>query len=92
MDRFIRSLFGLVIAALIVYAAGRCVSVERRLAAAEERLAGLQRECAQLRGDNAALERENVRRKETDAMGEIARDRLGMVLPEDRIYFVESEK
>lgn len=92
MERIIRCLFGLWTAALIIYGAGRCLSVVNRLSEAKERLDILCKESERLTAEKTSLERGILYRQQTDAMGELARERLGLILPEDRIYIVESEK
>ena len=90
MRRFIQGIFGIVAAALIVYALLLLFSVRRDMAAAEETLSALRAEAGELRRENGALSRAIRHAGDADALEETAREQLGLVLPEDRIYIVEN--
>ncbi len=79
-------LTGLVILALVVYAAVSLVGLGRRQAEARQREEELRQELAQLQGENAALEYAIDHADDPSVIAGVARDKLGLVLPEDQIF------
>ena len=91
MERIRHILMGFVLSALLVYSAVHFVQVRRQLREAEEVIAVMERESAELKDRCRALRSEIERQKDVSAMEELARQRLGLVLPEDRIYVGDSD-
>lgn len=86
MNKSIKFLFGCILSILLVYSAARYVSAAIRVEEAELRLAEARARCGQLETDNASLRERIERSGDADAIAEMARERLGLVLPDDRIY------
>ena len=75
MSKSIKFLFGCILSILLVYAAARYVTTAIRVEEAELLLQS-----------NAALRERIARSGDADRIAELARERLGLVLPDDRIY------
>ena len=84
MSKSIKFLFGCILSILLVYAAARYVTTAIRVEEAELLLRETRERCEALEQSNAAL-RERIERS-ADRIAELARERLGLVLPDDRIY------
>ena len=78
MSRSIKFLYGCILSILLVYAAAR-YEAELLLRETRER-------CEALEQSNAALRERIGRSGDADRIAELARERLGLVLPDDRIY------
>ncbi len=76
----------LVIAALILYAGVRLVRMQQKLADAERTAGELQAEVEQLEKSNAALEYAVENADDPDVLESVARDKLGLVKPDDRVF------
>lgn len=76
----------LVIAALILYAGVRLVLMQQKLADAEKTADELQAEVEQLEKSNAALEYAVENADDPDVLESVARDKLGLVKPDDRVF------
>ncbi len=76
----------LVIAALILYAGVRLVRMQQKLADAERTAGELQAEVEQLEKNNAALEYAVENADDPDVLESVARDKLGLVKPDDRVF------
>ncbi len=76
----------LVIAALILYAGIRLVRMQQKLADAERTAGELQAEVEQLEKSNAALEYAVENADDPDVLESVARDKLGLVKPDDRVF------
>ena len=90
-----RSSFWLLWFSLIVLSAMgalRCHSVARQVAEAEERLSRYQREAVSLRQQNSQIREELSAGSETDRIVRQAREQFGLVYPEDRVFFADSER
>ena len=85
MSKSIKFLFGCILSILLVYAAARYVTTAIRVEEAELLLRETRERCEALEQSNAAL-RERIERSGADRIAELARERLGLVLPDDRIY------
>lgn len=86
MSKSIRFLFGCILSVLLVYAVARYVTVAIRVEEAELLLREAEKRCETLEQSNAALRDRIERSGEADRIAELARERLGLVLPDDRIY------
>ena len=69
-----------------VYAAARYVTTAIRVEEAELLLRETRERCEALEQSNAALRERIERSGDADRIAELARERLGLVLPDDRIY------
>jgi len=83
MSKSIKFLFGCILSILLVYAAARYVTTAIRVEEAELLLRETRERCEALEQSNAAL---RERSGDADRIAELARERLGLVLPDDRIY------
>ena len=78
---------GLVMLALIVYAASSLSRMNARIAAAEQARDALSDEALALAVSNASLEYEIEHSSDLDMVEKVARDKLGLVLPGEIIYY-----
>ena len=72
--------------ALLVYALASLLTVRRELAGAEETVAAMTRQRELLETERAELEDAMARRDSPEELERLARERLGMVAPGERIY------
>ncbi len=79
-------LTGLVILALVAYACVSLVGLGQRQEEARQREAELQQELERLQGENAALEYAIENADDPEVIAGVARDKLGLVMPEDQIF------
>ena len=86
MSKSIKFLFGCILSILLVYAAARYVTTAIRVEEAELLLRETWERCETLEQSNAALRERIERSGDADRIAELARERLGLVLPDDRIY------
>lgn len=86
MSKSIKLLFGCILSILLVYAAARYVTTAIHVEEAELLLRETQERCEALEQSNAALRERIERSGDADRIAELARERLGLVLPDDRIY------
>ena len=86
MNKSIKILFGCILSILLVYSAARYVSTAIRVEEAELLLSGARDRRDRLDEDIASLTARIERCGDADYIAEIARERLGFVLPDDRIY------
>jgi len=86
MSKSIKFLFGCILSILLVYAAARYVTTAIRVEEAELLLRETRGHCEALEQSNAALRERIERSGDADRIAELARERLGLVLPDDRIY------
>lgn len=86
MSKSIKFLFGCILSILLVYAAARYVTTAIRVEEAELLLRETRERCEALERSNAALRERIERSDDADRIAELARERLGLVLPDDRIY------
>ena len=82
MSKSIKFLFGCILSILLIYAAARYVTTAIRVEEAEILLHETRERCEALERSNADLRD----RGDADRIAELARERLGLVLPDDRIY------
>ena len=76
----------LVILALLVYAGVRLVLMQQRLDDAEKTAGELQSEVEELEKSNAALEYAVENADDPAVLEGVARDKLGLVKPDDRVF------
>ncbi len=76
----------LVILALLVYAGVRLVLMQQRLDNAEKTAGELQAEVEELEKSNAALEYAVENADDPEVLEGVARDKLGLVKPDDRVF------
>lgn len=76
----------LVIAGLIVYALVNLGTLRRKMDAAAETQAELQRQLQQLESENAALQYAVDNAEDPEVIAGVARDKLGLVMPEEQIF------
>ncbi len=79
-------LTALVIVALLAYACVSLVGLGQRQAEAQARQEELRAELEQLQGENAALEYAIENADNPDVIADVARDKLGLVMPDDRLF------
>jgi len=72
--------------ALLLYALLSLVTVRRELAASRESAKALSLELSQLRGEAALLEEMTEELDGAEAMERLARERLGMVMPGEKVF------
>lgn len=77
----------IVILALIVYAAVTLASTQRRVAAAEADRAALQAKVDATLLENAELEYDIAHAGDPEIIAEIARSKLGLVMPGEKIFY-----
>lgn len=77
----------IVILALIVYAAVTLASTQRRVAAAEADRAALQAKVDAALLENAELEYDIAHAGDPEIIAEIARSKLGLVMPGEKIFY-----
>ena len=92
MEKTLRWLFAVLVSVLVIYSAWSFWSVRMGLTEARDILAGLQGEAAALSRENQALRDGLDQAGSEDAFRRIAREQLGLVLPEDRVYIIGDEK
>ena len=78
---------GLVMLALIVYAVASLSRMNSRIEAAQQARDALAEEALALAVSNAALEYEIEHAGDLDMVERVARDKLGLVLPGEIIYY-----
>lgn len=79
-------LASLVILALLVYACVSLWGMHQKLQNAAQTQAELQREVTALEGQNAALEYAIENAEDPEVIAGVARDKLGLVMPDDQIF------
>lgn len=77
----------IVIVALLVYAAVSLVTVRSRTAALNAQTEQLQQQVTDLTQSNAELEYKIEHSEDPDTIEEIARDKLGLVKPGEKIFY-----
>ncbi len=77
----------LVITALLVYALVSLIRMQSRLSEAEAARDVLQMKAQKLKSVNAALEYEIAHSTDPQTIEEVARDKLGLVLPGEIIFY-----
>jgi len=80
-------LLTLVLLALIVYALVSLLGLQERRRQAEADRLALEQQVAEQRGENAALEYDIAHSDDRETLMEIARSKLGLVLPGEEIYY-----
>ena len=85
--RKVRGLVRIIILALIVYGCFMLASVFRRLDEAEARLTELQAASAELQTENEELQYDIDHADDPETIEEIAREKLGFVMPGEKIYY-----
>lgn len=77
----------LVIAALAIYAVISLVSVRARVDEAEQQRQALQAQVTEMTQENAELQYQIDHGTDDQTIEEIARDKLGLVLPGEKIFY-----
>lgn len=77
----------IVIVALLVYAAVSLVTVRSRTAALNAQTEQLQQQVTDMTQSNAELEYKIDHSEDADTIEEIARDKLGLVKPGEKIFY-----
>ena len=77
----------IVIAALLVYAVVSLVTVRSKTAALNAQTQQLQQQVTDMTQSNAELEYKIEHREDADTIEEIARDKLGLVKPGEKIFY-----
>ena len=80
-------LTGLVIVGLIVYACIALMNMRTKVAMASETEAELRQKAEEIQETNAALQYAIDNRYDEKTIEDIARDRLGLVLPDEKIFY-----
>lgn len=81
----------LVIAALLVYAVVSLASVRSKTAALDAQAAQLQQQVTDMTQSNAELEYKIEHSEDPDTLEEIAREKLGLVKPGEKIFYDTSD-
>lgn len=76
---------------LLLYALLSLVTVRRELVASRENTAALALELSQLREEAALLEEMTEELDSAEAMERLARERLGMVMPGEKVFSFDGE-
>ena len=92
MEKILRWMFGILMWVLLIYSAWSLWSVRTGLGEARSVLVELQGEAEALSRDNDTLRQGLDQAGSEEALRRIAREQLGLVLPEDRIYIIGDEK
>lgn len=77
----------IVILALAGYAIVGMMSLKVRLAEAESYRAGLEKTVAQMEQENAGLRYEIAHSGDDETIADIAREKLGLVMPGEKIFY-----
>ena len=77
----------IVIAALLVYAVVSLVTVRSKTAALNAQTQQLQQQVTDMTQSNAELEYKSEHSEDADTIEEIARDKLGLVKPGEKIFY-----
>ena len=91
MNRWIRGIWCAALLLLTIYAASFFIRAHLLVRHAEEELAELRRTASEMWRENGYLAEQVAALSEDGAMEAIAREQLGLVRPEDRIYLGENE-
>ena len=83
-------LFSLFLLIILFFAGYRAVMMEQRLSLAQFQLEQLRSTYERLNEENRTLSDSIILSGREDVMESLARNRLGYVLPEDRIYIIDS--
>lgn len=75
-----------VILALVIYACVSLAGLRQKLELAERTEAELQQQLAELESQNAALQYALENADAPGVLEDVARDQLGLVLPEDKVF------
>ena len=78
---------GLVIAGVIVYACIALMNMRTKVALASETEAELRAKAEEIQETNAALQYAIDNRYDDKTIEDIARDKLGLVMPEEKIFY-----
>ena len=76
-----------VIAGLIVYACTALMNIRTKVAEANETEEDLRRQVEQIQEENAALEYAIEHQNDEKTIEDIARDKLGLVMPDEIIFY-----
>ncbi len=82
---------GLVIAGLILYACVTLTNMRSKVNQAAKTQAELQTRVEQIQEENAALQHAIDNKDDPDTIGDIAREKLGLVMPDERIFYDAGE-
>lgn len=86
MQRGLQRLIGTLILIFVVFALTHAFTVFRRMNGAENTLSELRETANLLRQENERLQFGIENACEDETLSTVARDRLGLVLPEDRVF------
>lgn len=82
---------GLVIAGLVTYGCVTLYHTRARAAEAVKAQEQLREQAEQLQEENAALEYAIENKDDPEIIGDIARDKLGLVTPDEKIFYDSGE-
>ncbi len=77
----------LVIVGLIAYACITLMNMRTKVANANETQASLQKQVEKIQEENAALQYAIEHQDDPSTIEDIARDKLGLVMPEEKIFY-----
>ena len=77
----------IVVAGLIAYACIALLNMRTKVAEATETESELQKQVEQIQEENAALQYAIDHKDDEKTIEDIARDKLGLVLPEEKIFY-----
>ena len=84
-------LTAVVIAGLMAYGCIMLMNMKTKVAEASRKEAALQAQVEAIQEDNASLQYAINNQDDPDTIEDIARDRLGLVMPEERIFYDAGE-
>ena len=77
----------LIIPAVLSYALFVTADAVRKLSAGEEMLVAMREQAQQLRRENEALRREILSADDDEVLAAVARERFGLVLPDEKVFY-----
>lgn len=82
---------GLVTAALVVYACIALSNMKSKVAEANKTQAELRQQIGEIQEENAALQYAIDNQDDPDTIEDIAREKLGLVMPDEQIFYDAGE-
>ena len=86
------SLIRIVAVALLLYSLGLLWVSYSRIQSAEQTVSGLSEKVSELETDRAALTEKIAAVKSGEGLEQLARERLGYVLPGEKVFYFRTEK
>ena len=89
--RFLKGILYLVIAVLMLYAVISLVMVHRQTRQLQDRAATLQQQVSEMTQSNAELQYQIDHSEDDDMIESVAREKLGLVKPGEKIFYDTSD-